>query len=476
METSPKIVPVVLAGGKGTRLWPMSRSSRPKQFLNLIGEGSLFQQTLVRVSDSSIFASPIIVTNEEYRFLVAEQAAEIGITPLNILLEPVARNTAPAIAAASISAIGLGSETLVFVLPCDHKIVVDEAYEIAITHAKTAAAAGNLVTFGVTPTSPAIGFGYVKANGEVTEGVHRVDEFVEKPKLDLAKKMYKSGDYYWNSGMFMFDAGVFLDEAKKLSPEVYSAAGSALDNANEDLDFTRLDAEAFAASPSISVDHAIFEHTSLAAVVEFPVDWSDLGSWGAVWEAGKKDANGNVCSDTARTYASKNSLVLSDGINLVVDGLSDVAVIANENITYIGRLSNAQNIGKIVKDLQSDPDTADLTETHKTVHRPWGGYTSILSGERYQVKRLFVKPGERLSLQKHHHRSEHWVVIRGTAEIQIGEDVQIRGENESVYIPMNTVHRLSNPGKILLEVIEVQTGTYLGEDDIIRIDDTFGRC
>lgn len=474
-ETTHRITPIILAGGKGTRLWPMSRAARPKQFLSLTSELSLFQKTLRRLSDKELFTAPVVITNNEYRFLVAEQAQEVGVELGAILLEPMARNTAPAVVAASMLAAQNDENQLVYVVTSDHAIEDDAAYKTAVLNAIETAKAGRLATFGITPTEPATGFGYIEAGKQGKNGACPVSQFVEKPDAERAQKYIDSGNFYWNSGMFLFDTSVFLAECERLAPEVYAATEQAVKLAKTDLDFVRLDEKTFGNAPSISVDYAIFEKTDLASVIPSPIQWTDLGSWDAVWKTGAQDEAGNLQYGKTDLTNTKSSLVISEKLHVSVDGLDDVAVIASEDAIYVGRLSNAQNVGAVVKKLAADPKTASLTEDHLTSYRPWGGYSSILNGERFQVKRLFVKPGKRLSLQKHHHRSEHWVVVRGTAEVQIGEKTQTLRENESVYIPQGEVHRLTNPGKILLELVEVQTGSYLGEDDIIRIEDEFGR-
>jgi mannose-1-phosphate guanylyltransferase len=471
-----KIIPVIMAGGKGTRLWPLSRATAPKQFIQFVGDRTLFQATLSRVSDPAIYEAPIIITNDDFRFLAAEQAREIGVVLSATLLEPMARNTAAAVAAAAaFVAQRFGEDALLLVLASDHEIVDCADYTDAILIAKKTAASGKLVTFGIAPSEPATGYGYIEIGDKLTTGACKVKRFIEKPALREAEKMLSAGGFVWNSGIFMFKAAQVLEELSLHAPGVELAATQAVAKAGSDLDFIRLDADAFAASPDISIDYALMEKTANAAVVPASFTWSDMGSWDAVWKLGAQDEAGNVTSGNATLFNTKNSLAMSRHGHLAVQGLDGVAVSASEDAVYVGRLDESQNVGKLVKQLAAAKATASLTETHPTSFRPWGGYTSILNGDRFQVKRLFVTPGKKLSLQKHHHRSEHWICVKGTAEVTIGDHVKTVGENESVYIPQGEVHRLANPGKILLEMIEVQTGSYLGEDDIIRIVDEFGR-
>ncbi len=471
-------VPVLLAGGKGTRLWPMSRSSRPKQFLPLSGDISLFQQALLRVNDPERYAPAIIVTNEEYRFLAAEQAAECGVTPGAILLEPTARNTAPAIAAACAHILKQGQDRLVHVLPCDHDFAIEPSYLEALEAARQAARSGRLMTFGITPSSPATCFGYI-VTGKTDKGAEAslrpVARFVEKPELGTARNLLAKGNCYWNSGMFMFLASAFLKECEKLCPQVRSSALLAVEQARDDLDFIRLAKDEFVHAPDVSADYAIFEKTKRAWVVPLSLSWSDLGTWEAVWKAGQHDEQGNVTRGGVSLNATAGSLVISEQPHVVVEGMKDVCVIAGEDAVYVSTLSRSGELGTVVEKLKKDPRTRPLTQTHRTDYRPWGGFSLVVGGERFQVKKLFVKPGKSLSLQKHHHRAEHWIVVNGTAEVQIDGKTTLLKENESIYIPQGAVHRLENPGKILLELIEVQTGSYFGEDDIIRLEDAFGR-
>ena len=470
------VVPVVLAGGQGTRLWPLSRSARPKQFLPLTGQTSLFQQTLQRVSDVQRYTAPIVVTNAEYRFIVAEQAAEMGVPLSCIMLEPVARNTAVAIAAAAAQAQNqFGLDVVLHILPSDHDVTTSEGYWSALDSAVQAASHGQLVTFGIDPHAPETGFGYIRSHARVGGQAAPVERFVEKPNAQRAAEMLAEGGYFWNSGMFVIGAQSFLTECEALAPETLTAARAAVRNARTDLDFLRLDEAEFSKAPNISVDYAIFEKTDKAAVVAVDFAWSDLGSWDALWKNAQRDAAGNLTQGPVTVDSVSNSLVISDHAHIVASGVDDVAVIATNDAIYIGKLSSAQKVGDIVKQLRADKRTSNLTEIHRTAYRPWGGYSSVLNGDRFQVKRLFVKPGKKLSLQKHHHRAEHWIVVRGTAEVTVDGAVTILTENQSIYLPLGCVHRLANPGKIELELIEVQTGSYLGEDDIIRIEDEFGR-
>jgi len=453
---SSLVVPVVLAGGQGTRLWPLSRSARPKQFLPLTGQTSLFQQTLQRVAHPDRYTAPLVITNTEYRFIVAEQAAELDQPLAAIMLEPMARNTAVAIASAAIQAQQqFGHDVVLHVLPSDHDVIADERYWTALDNAVEAARQGRLVTFGIHPHSPETGFGYIRSGARIGGSAEPVERFVEKPDAGRASEMLAKGGYFWNSGMFVIGAQTFLTECEALAPETLKAARSAVRGAHVDLDFLRLDAASFATAPNISVDYAIFERTAKAAVVAVDFAWSDLGSWDALWKNAQRDAAGNLTQGPVTIDNVSNSLVITDHAHVVANGVQDIAVIATNDAIYVGKLSEAQKVGEMVKRLRADKQTSNLTEIHRTAYRPWGGYSSVLNGDRFQVKRLFVKPGKKLSLQKHHHRAEHWVVVRGTAEVTVDGTVTTLSENQSIYLPLGCVHRLANPGKIELELIEV---------------------
>ncbi len=471
-----KIIPVIMAGGKGTRLWPLSRATAPKQFIQIVGDKTLFQESLARVADRTVYEAPVVITNQDFRFQVAEQAREAGVVLSGILLEPIARNTAAAIAAAAFFLVDrFGEDALLQLLASDHEIDAGAGYAQAIDIARETALSGKIVTFGITPIEPATGYGYIEQGDALASGAYSVKRFVEKPVRPVAEEMLAKGGFSWNSGIFMCQASLLLNELERFAPQVHNAARAAVANGTSDLDFVRLDEASFSQSPDISIDYAVMEKTTNAAVVPAHFAWSDLGSWDAVWKSGPKDDKGNVVLGNASIVNTENSLVLSRFAHLAVQGLKDVAVIASEDAVYVGRLDEAQEVGKLVKALAASKATTALTETHPTAYRPWGGYTSLMHGERFQVKRLFVLPGKKLSLQKHFHRSEHWVCVRGTAEVTIGDTVTVVRENESVYIPQGDLHRLYNPGKIMLEMIEVQTGSYLGEDDIVRVSDEFGR-
>ena len=404
------IVPVVLAGGQGTRLWPLSRSARPKQFLPLTGQTSLFQQTLQRVGDAKRYTAPIVVTNTEYRFIVAEQAAELDQSLSCIMLEPVARNTAVAIAAAAVQAQQqFGLDVILHVLPSDHDVTTSDGYWSALASAVEAARQGRLVTFGIHPHAPETGFGYIRSHAHVGGGAEPVDRFEEKPNAQRAAEMLSEGGYFWNSGMFVIGAQSFLAECEALAPDTLQAARGAVRGAHTDLDFLRLDETSFATAPNISVDYAIFERTSKAAVVAVDFAWSDLGSWDALWKNAQHDGAGNLTQGPVTIDNVTNSLVISDHAHVVANGVQDIAVIATNDAIYVGKLSEAQKVGEMVKRLRADKQTSNLTEVHRTAYRPWGGYSSVLNGDRFQVKRLFVKPGKKLSLQKHHHRAEHGI-------------------------------------------------------------------
>lgn len=472
-----RIVPVILAGGVGTRLWPLSRAARPKQFLPLLGEESLFQDALRRVSDPARYHPPIISTNAEYRFLAAEQARETGIAPGSILVEPMARSTAPAMAAAAMHAASrFGEDAILQVLPSDHALTTDDDYHASVDTALAVARLGRHVTFGIRPTSPETGYGYIEAGAPVSGDALEVRRFVEKPDRATAEEFVGSGNFLWNSGMFMLHAGAFLGECADRAPDVHKAVLGAIGGARQDFDFIWLDAESFGSSPSVSVDYAIFEHTARGVVIPARFGWSDVGSWNAVWKVSEKDEAGNSARGPVTAIDTRRSLILSDKAHVAVDGLDDVAIIASEDAIFVGRLSDSQKVGRMVRLLAASSATADLTTTHRTTLRPWGGFTLMGAGDGFQAKHVFVKPGRQLSLQRHRHRSEHWIVVRGTAEVTVDGQVSTLTENGSVRVPAGSTHRLANSGRDLLELVEIQTGSYLNEDDIIRIEDDFGRA
>jgi mannose-1-phosphate guanylyltransferase/mannose-6-phosphate isomerase len=465
------IVPLIMCGGAGTRLWPASREGRPKQFLRLFGRYSTFQETVHRVCDQSLFGAPIIITNGQYRFLVAEQLAEIGVAA-DILLEPIRRDSAPAIAAGATYAKRRGGNPVILGLAADHVVADIESFRTSCRNARDAVERGYIVTFGVKPDRPAIEYGYICPGAALGEGVYRVKNFFEKPDEQTASRYIDEG-YLWNSGNFMFGADTILDEYRAFEPESADAVAAAVANAGSDLGFVTLSPEPFARARAISVDFAVMENTTRAAVVPASFGWSDVGSWQAVWELAQRDSSGNAAKGEALFLATRGSYVASDKALVALLGVENLVVIATEDAVLVARRDNLGEMKQLVDKVKIT--TPQLAEDHLKVHRPWGSYQSLDQGDRYQVKRIVVKPAGRLSLQLHHHRAEHWVVVRGTARIVVGQETKIIHENESIYIPIGSQHRLENPGKIDLELIEVQTGSYLGEDDIVRIEDDYRR-
>lgn len=469
------MIPVILSGGSGSRLWPLSRSMRPKQFLSITEEQTLFQLTLKRTLGMDGISAPIIVANHEHRFLAAEQARAIDIPPSAILLEPLGRNTAPAIAAAALQARADGTDPVLLVLPSDHIFSDNRAFHLAASLGREAAEAGWLVTFGIMPDRAETGYGYLKA-GESTSisGVTKLAQFVEKPDATTAEAYVSSKQYFWNSGMFMFRASVFLSELAIHQPDIMESVQQAFKSARRDLDFIRLDEHHFAACPSDSVDYAVMERTSRAAMVPLDAGWNDVGAWPSVWQAHAKDANGNAARGDVLIERSRNCYVHADHRLVSLLGVEDLFVIETSDAVLIGHKNHAQSVKKVVERLNSDGRSE--AELHREVSRPWGSFDSIDRGDKYQVKRITVNPGSRLSLQYHHHRAEHWIVVSGCARVTIGSSTKLVAENQSVYIPIGERHCLENPGTIPLELIEVQSGSYLGEDDIVRLEDLYGRA
>lgn len=469
------LIPLILSGGSGTRLWPISRRNLPKQFLSLAGSETLFQQTVKRAMRLPGVAAPVVVASNDHRFLAAEQLQELQVADASILLEPIARNTAPAIAVGALRAMARDAEAVLLVLPADHLIGDDEAFGEAVAKALPLAEKGWLVTFGIRPDRPETGFGYIRRGKTLDNETFQVQQFVEKPQLNVAEGYVASGEYDWNSGMFMFRASTYLDELGTHAPAMLAAARAAFDNANSDLDFIRLETEAFAMAPSDSIDYAVMEKTSRAAVVPVTCRWSDIGSWDALWLAADKDADGNHLEGDVIALGTKGSLIRSHDRHLVATvGLEDVVVVTTPDATLVARRDASQDVKKIVEALKDAGRTEH--DLHRVVHRPWGLYDSLESGDRFQVKRIVVKPGAALSLQMHHHRAEHWIVVKGVAEVTCDDKVFLLAENQSTYLPLGSKHRLRNPGKVPVELIEVQSGSYLGEDDIVRYDDVYGRA
>jgi len=466
------IIPVVLSGGSGTRMWPLSRSHYPKQFLPLVSEKTMLQETVLRLPELDNLSSPMVVCNEDHRFMVAEQLHELGIQPQAILLEPFGRNTAPAVALAALAA--PSPEDILLVLPADHVITDHQALAEAIEKAVAQADAGNLVTFGIVPTAAETGYGYIHRGKQLdSHSGFVVDRFVEKPDLQKAREYLDDGGYYWNSGMFALKAGTYLEELQKFNPDMLSVCQIASEKGQKDLDFCRIDSQAFDACPSDSIDYAVMEKTDHAVVIPLDAGWNDVGSWSSLWEVSDKDAQGNRVHGDVMSVDTHNSLLHSESRLVTSIGLDDIVVIETDDAVMVASKDRVQDVKKIAERLKAEKRSE--AEAHRKVYRPWGWYDSIDIGPRHQTKRISVNPGSKLSLQKHHHRAEHWVVIKGTARISNGDKEFLLTEDQSTYIPIGTMHRLENVGKIPLEIIEVQTGSYLGEDDIERYSDDYGR-
>jgi len=480
MTSNSKIVPVVLSGGAGTRLWPLSRELYPKQLLPLVGERTMLQETVLRLEGLVDLGSPLVVCNEAHRFMVAEQLRQVEQAAESVILEPVGRNTAPAVAVAALQAMADGSDPLLLVLAADHVIRDAAALCTAVTNGVDAVQNGSLLTFGIVPTAPETGYGYIRRGTLLapslqrpTSDIYDVKEFVEKPDLATAEKYLASGDYYWNSGMFFFKASVYLAELEKAAPEMLAACRKAWQGRATDLDFTRLDAEAFAACPSDSIDYAVMEKTDRAVVIPLDAGWSDVGSWAALWDVGEADEQGNVTKGDVSNVACKDSYIYAGSRLVAGIGLKDTIVVETADAVLVAAKDRVQEVKTVVAQLKQQGREEYLL--HKRVNRPWGAYEGLDAGEGYLVKRITVTPGASLSLQSHQHRAEHWVVVRGVAEVTLENVVQTVEANQSIYISIGDKHRLANPGDQILEIIEVQTGAILSEDDIERFDDQYGR-
>lgn len=475
------IVPVILSGGAGTRLWPLSREQYPKQLLAFTGDDSLLQDTVKRLDGfDERLGKPVVVCNEQHRFLVAEQLRQIERPAADIILEPVGRNTAPALTLAALRVLESGEDSILLVMPADHVIGDVSAYHTAVAEAVALAEEGALVTFGIVPTQAETGYGYIR-KGEPLSGssaAARIDAFVEKPDVQTAEEYVASGDYLWNSGMFVMRASVWLSQIERLQPAIAEACRKAMQGETRDLDFLRLDVEAFSACPSDSIDYAVMEklngeNAPLAAVVPLAAGWSDLGAWPAIWAANERDENGNLTRGDVLTVDTQNSLIHAEHRLVAGVGVEDLLVVETADAVLVTHKSRAQDVKKIVEQLKQRGRSECLV--HRQVYRPWGSYEGIDAGERFQVKRIVVNPGASLSLQMHHHRAEHWIVVKGTARVTRGEESFLLSENQSTYISIGERHRLENPGTLPLEIIEIQSGAYLGEDDIVRFDDHYGR-
>jgi mannose-1-phosphate guanylyltransferase/mannose-6-phosphate isomerase len=482
--SSSALVPVILCGGTGTRLWPLSRATYPKQYWALAGEGqeTLLQQTQQRLAGLPGLAAPLLICNEDHRFIVAEQMRQIGVEPAAILLEPIGRNTAPAVAVAALKATAQGEDPLLLVLAADHVIRDGGRFRATVAAGLAAAEAGQLVTFGIVPTAPETGYGYIEASAPLGTvqgadpdqcGPVPIARFVEKPDRSTAEQFLATGRFTWNSGMFLFKASAILAELERLAPEVVSACRAALEHDSADLDFLRLEREAFAGCPSVAIDVAVMEKTDRGAVLPLEAGWSDVGSWSALWETADQDEAGNVLRGRVISQGARNCYLRSEHRLLVGLGVDDLVVVETDDVVLVAHRDRAQEVKEVVGLLERQG--ARESKAHRKIYRPWGNYDGITEGDRWQVKKIVVNPGASLSLQMHHHRAEHWVVVQGTALVEKDGQQELVGENQSTYIPLGSRHRLTNPGRIPVEMIEVQSGPYLGEDDIVRFEDRYGR-
>ncbi|MGB2682790.1 MAG: mannose-1-phosphate guanylyltransferase/mannose-6-phosphate isomerase [Candidatus Competibacter sp.] len=468
------IVPVILSGGSGTRLWPLSRETYPKQFLPLVDQYTMLQNTALRVGGAKNIAAPLVVCNQEHRFMVAEQLRAVGVQPAMVILEPMGRNTAPAVAVAALHARHQGVDPLLLILPADHVIADSEGFRAAVAQAALHAEAGWLITFGIVPTAPETGYGYIKAGAPLDEsGVCAVERFVEKPDAATAQEYLRSGVYSWNSGMFLFRASAFLAELERFAPAILAASRQALASGRNERDFLWLDGEGFAACPKDSIDYAVMEKTDQAVVMPLTVGWNDVGSWSALWEVGERDGEGNITRGDVISVDSRDTYVDAATRLVATVGVENLVVVETADAILVASKDRVQEVKEVVDRLKANQRPEG--RSHRKVYRPWGFYDSIDLDRRFQVKRILIKPGACISSQMHHHRAEHWVVVSGTARVSRDEESFLLTENQSTYIPVGVPHRLTNPGKIPLEIIEVQSGSYLGEDDIVRFEDIYGR-
>lgn len=469
------MIPVILSGGNGSRLWPLSRKQYPKQFLKLIGDQTLFQQTIARVMTNGM-QNPLIICNQEHRFMVSEQLLALNQSADAIFLEPFGRNTAPAVAIAAMKLLNEGRDELMLILPADHVILNTQAFNKAINKAVPAAEKGEMVLFGITPDKPETGYGYIKIaekSDHLPEDVFPVAQFVEKPNFERACEFLASGEYCWNSGMFMFKASRYLEELQQHAPDIFDTCALALQQSTLGNDYIHIDRDSFEHCPEDSIDYAVMEKTNRACVIPLTAGWSDVGSWSSLWDVHNKDASGNVLKGDVLAFDSKNCFVTAEGKLITLLGVEDLVIVETKDAVMVAAKDRVQDVKKIVNSLNEA--SRNEAHSHREVYRPWGSYDSIDTGNRFQVKRITVKPGASLSLQKHHHRAEHWIVVCGTAQVTCDDKIFLLTENQSTYIPIGSVHRLTNPGKVMLEMIEVQSGGYLGEDDIVRLEDVYGR-